>query len=466
MSSAKSKHLVIIGAGYSGTLTAVQLTKLCNGQPLEITLVDQTGRFGLGLAYGTHAPVHLLNVPAGRMSAFPDKPDDFLNWLNVNHGKWTGDQFAPRKLYGAYINSLFENTSKNLPSFLKLNCLKAEARQLARLASSSQFEITFVDSPPLVADRVVLALGNVAPDSFPGSKETEMHPAYVANPWHPLALSGVTELKNIVLLGTGLTAVDLIVEAEARGFKGEFLALSRRGLLPRNHNLKAPLLRTAQQLSAEYQNISKSPTARSFLALMKAQARRIEEEGGTWREAVDAVRSKTPELWACLSISEQQRFMRHVRPYWEVHRHRTPPEVGDLLQRLIAIGRLKIFAGRVAQFKSCGSEIAVTFHHRYTQKVGTVTSARVINCTGPDLDPRRSPVLKSLLDQNLAAIDDLGLGLKTDNHGRLIGSNGATSPGLYTLGNLRRGELWESTAVPELRVQALALAKTLSGVSL
>jgi uncharacterized NAD(P)/FAD-binding protein YdhS/predicted metal-dependent enzyme (double-stranded beta helix superfamily) len=443
----------IIGGGFCGTMVAVQLARQCGTRPLRILLFEKGSRFGRGLAYGTSRDEHLLNVPAGAMSALPSQPDDFLQWLQRGDPSANAGTFASRKKYGEYLEDLLKTTLKN--SRAQLELIREEVVDVARVGTRGLRLYTRQGQTP-EADQVVLALGHVLPqDPLESAEPKPRRRAYVPNPWAPGALEGIDPQDAIALIGTGLTAADLIVEASARGHRGPIYAISRHGLLPHPHR---PTNALSQPPLAEVPR-----SARALLRSLREAAKRTDREGDDWRSVIDSIRPMTQSIWRSLDQNERARFLRHLTTKWDIHRHRVAPQIHELLTSCVEQGQLLVRSARVLAIEDDGDDVVLTLRPRGHTAVESLRVKRVINCTGPGRDIRvgSMPLLRAIQDRGLARPGPLGLGLDVTEAGALVGRDGRHDYRLLTLGPLLKEALWESTAVRELRVQAFELAQTI-----
>src|SRR5712671_2744198 len=431
--------VAIVGGGASGTLVAAQLLRHARG-PWRIALIERSGALARGLAYGPAEPCHLLNVPAAGMSALPDDAGHFVRWSGA-----AADAFLPRALFGAYLEALLTSAHASAAPGVALQLICGEAASAT--VDGGGVRIGLREGGEIEARAAVLALGNQAgPDLQVADGGMYSSPLYRRSPWEPGALDGVARDGGVLLLGTGLTMVDAALALHRRGHRGTVHALSRHGLLPHVH---------ADATGPEQPRIGASGV-RGLLRALRAASR----EGADWRAQLDALRPVTQRIWSRLSDGERRRFLRHLRAHWDVHRHRMAPAVGAAIAGLRTRDRLHVHAGRVQCFALDGGSAVALYRPRGQRRTRELRSARVINCTGPASQLRdvRHPLVESLLAQGLARPDALGMGFATDHDGALLG---AARGLLFTLGNLRRGELWESTAIPELRSQARTLAHRL-----
>ena len=444
--------VAIIGGGFTGSTLAVRLLR-DSAPDLSVVLIDRGHAVARGVAYGTQFGWHLLNVPAANMSALPEDPDHFLRWAQENHDSGVEpESFVARRVYGQYLESLLRDaTSKNHHRF--------EVRHdhvIALEGTAEAGQIHLRSGETIEARKVVLALGNFPPADPALPQRQEGSPRYHSLAWLHSAVSNVDEEREILLLGTGLTAVDTALALRARGFVGVIHLLSRRGLLPRQHK--------SARTWPPFWDENSPRTTRGLLRLIRNQVNRALEQGIEWRAVFDSLRPFTSQIWQSLPPEEKRRFLRHARPYWEIHRHRVAPDIAGIIAHQLVNQQLQVHAGRVLSYNEDADGVTVTYRDRRTQAQRGLVVDRIINCTGPETDCRKmdDPLLISLRAQGLIRPDPLFIGLDADDSGALINSAGMPSHFLYTLGPARKGQLWETTAVPEIREQVAELAKLLN----
>ena len=434
-------HVAIVGAGFSGTLLAVNLLR--HGGP-RTTLIERAPSPARGAAYSAAAPEHLLNVRAGNMSALPDQPDHFARWLD---GRGLPGGFVPRQVYGDYLADLLASASAAAPDRLRI--VRAEATGAE--VGGDGVRIALTGDTAITANTLVLAPGNLPP-SVPGGLDADDLPpgCYVADPWRGKLAEGLDDDDTVLVLGTGLTMVDVALLLDARGFGGTIVAVSRRGLAPRAHDAAAPPPLRRDRPPA---------TAIGLLREVRARGQAI-----GWRGAVDELRPMTQALWRALPPAERRRFLRHLRAWWDVHRHRIAPEVAGRLAAMQAAGRLRIVAGRLISWRAEGNGARVTFRPRGGSGEEVVRAARVVNGTGPQGDLRRvdDPLLACLRDAGLLRPDPLSIGIDVDQDARCLDSDGQASDRLLAIGPMTRGAFWEIVAVPDIRRQVWSVARRLS----
>ena len=429
-------RVAIIGGGFSGTLAAIQLLRRGH----KVTLIERAAQVGRGVAYSTPHADHLLNVRASGMSAFPDDPDHFARW----HGEAAG--FAERRRYGDYLEELLGSAAEEAGD--RFRVVKGEAVDV--LASGDGEDVLLDDGERLEADAVVLSVGNLAP-SVPRTIAPELAggPAYVADPWASDFTLGLDDGDAVLLIGTGLTAIDAALILESKGFQGRTVAISRRGMVPRAHSEPAspPKLEEVPE-----------PRCTSLVRSVRSQAGRI-----GWRAAVDQLRPVTQRLWASAPAEERRRFLRHLRPYWDVHRHRIAPSIAERIRNMVAGGRLQFAAGKILSTRADGNGASVEWRPRGAEAARTMRAARIVNCTGPEADIRRAgePLLEALVASGRLRPDICRIGIDIDEEGHVIGGDGIPSRSLYAIGPMTRGAWWEIVAVPDIRGQAEALARRL-----
>ena len=433
---------------------AVQLLRR-GGGGISVVIIEKNNLPGRGIAYRTQSRWHLLNVPAKNMSALGEEPEHFLRWARGNYDPSVepGD-FLPRNVYGQYVAWLLKETAEPDPQG-RLRWVQNEACSLSRVGGRA--EIKLRSGAVVKADKVVLAVGNFPPSDpvLPG-RELEKSPRYVPQPWSASALEGLRDAKNVLLIGSGLTSLDLTIALRQQGFRGTVHIISRRGLLPRPHKATKPW--------SCFWNERSPKTSLGLLKLVRKEAAKASREGVNWRAVIDSLRPVTQQVWRSLPVSEKRRFLRHVRPYWEVHRHRLAPEIAQLIGHEVMNAGIQLHAGSIAKYRESDRGVEVTYRDRKTAREHTLTFDRVINCTGPETDCRRldDPLIADLRRHGLVRPDPLYLGLEVAENGALVDQAGVTSDLLYAVGPVRKGTLWETTAVPEIREQVLALTKLIA----
>ncbi len=437
-------RLVVIGGGASGVLVLLHALRHGAQRPsLDVLLLEPGPLLGDGLAYGSRDPSHLLNVPAGRMGAFADQPGDFLAWLQEAGRDPGAHRFVPRAWYGEYLRGRLDAALAALPAGVQFRHATRRAVDVVRAREG--WRVEDASGGTWDADQVVLATGHVSLPPPRAWGVEALGEAWIGSPGGSPGLEGIAAGEDVLIVGTGLTAVDAVLSLARQGHRGRMHAVSRHGWWPRVHG---PLT-------------SAAPAAVPGMSL-RASVRAVCRQGrsGDGRAAVDALRALTPALWAGWTHVERRRFLRHVRAAWDVHRHRMAPEAAEVLQRLHAAGRLATEAGRITRLERTRSGVRVTLCPRGAGAPRHEEVQRVIGCLGVSPLEGRNPVLEALVRRGTVTPDALGLGLDVGDDGAVPGA-----PGLYAVGPLRRGRLWESTAVPELRAQAAALGAVLAGAT-
>jgi uncharacterized NAD(P)/FAD-binding protein YdhS len=443
-------RIAIAGGGCSGALAAAQLFR--HGFTGSAIIIDTRPNLGHGLAYSTSFEQHLLNVPAGKMSAFPDQPSHFLDWLTARH--WPGahpEAFAPRSLYGEYIEETLAQCVRGRTGGA-LHHVRGEVVDLEIV--EDEIALTLSDGSSVHAPHAILALGNPASGPFDGSSAQPPAAHWHNSPWHGNALEVRSAGERILLVGTGLTAVDAALALHAQKLPCKTYMISRRGILPKVHDL-----RRAPAAPPEFQD---EQNIRLMFRQLRSQIRELRERDGCWRTAVDSLRPVSNSLWSALSLEDRARFQRHLRTYWETHRHRMAPQVYARIEQLRREGAIEIAAGRIRQTAQRGEAIVADLEERGGRR-RELEVDRAINCSGIVENYRKAPrrLIGRLIAKGFASPNDLGTGFHTDDLGALIDSEGNVSSSLFTLGPPRRGGLFETTAVPEIRAQAEALARHL-----
>jgi uncharacterized NAD(P)/FAD-binding protein YdhS len=436
-SSPKGRAVVIVGGGFSGAAVAYHLLRRARSD-LRITIVERGPWIGRGVAYGVESGIYRLNVPASRMSIDPDEPNGFVAWARAEDRPTA---FLQRSRYGEYVVASLGRAIRE--SAGKLRIVRGE------VVAAGPEGVRLSSGATLAAEAVVFATG-LAPRISTGTLADD---ARVIDAWDECALAGLPSDGRILVLGAGLSALDIVAMLEARRYRGAITILSRRGLLPRPHldpvTAPAPLPEELRELPRNL---------RELLRWGRAVVDRYRKDGAPWQHGVDAIRPFVTDVWAGLPPEDRQRFARSIRPYWDVLRHRAPMDVTQLLGTLRAANRLEVIAGRVLSCEPQEAGIDV----RIGLRLGETRRTRydfVIRCLGAALESIESetPLLRSLVDAGLALRDPAGLGVVADRHGAIVGPTGASDVH-FAIGALRRATEWESTSVPDISKQARDLA--------
>lgn len=460
----EKKTVVVIGGGCSGTLAAVHLLRAwCDG-PLSVVIVEPEIA-GLGVAYSTPFESHLLNSPAAAMSAYPDRPQDFVEWATRRSGAaCAGSDFLSRRLYGKYLQSVLADASRGSSPSRSLTHISGKITNIDRYRPDGRLLVGLEAGGRIQADDVVLALGNLPPANPPlSSSAFYRSDRYVPDPWPTGALEGIE--GPVLLLGSGLTAVDVALALQDLGHNEQIRAVSRRGLLPQTHRPKGAISghdsRTFEEMLASHEmSPLRVPQIMSWL-------RQTAERTGDWSVAVDHLRPHIQDIWSTMSDQERSRFIRHAHRYWEVHRHRIAPQVAARFATLIETGRLSVHVGSVERYEEDDLGVAAILRNRRSDSGSQPESfrvAHVVNCTGPqgDVTAAGHRLLDSLLVSGQVRPGPLGIGIDVDRNCEVVDARGDIGQGLWAIGPLCKGVLWETTAVPEIRAQAALLASRIA----
>ena len=421
--------IAVVGAGAAGVTVAANLLEEAERQArrIEVVLVDPGAAVGRGTAYSTADQNHLLNSPAGKLSAVTDDADHFVRWAGQHLGRSVGHgEFLSRWLFGTYLGEHLAATADRCRS-VGLRHVRDRVVHIGH--RDPVLELGFALGGAERVNAAVLAPGVCAPGTDWAPPELRESPRFVADPW----AGRITEDGDVLLVGTGLTMVDIALSLDEPNRTVH--AVSRHGLLPRSHPRRP------------------APASPGAVAGMGLDALWRHVSAGTdWRSAVDGLRPMAAEIWGGLPHADRERFLELRARYWDVLRHRMPPQVADRVRRMRAAGRLRVHTGEVTAVRAHADGLDVVLSGRETLTVGSV-----VNCTGPQQDMRAvtDPLVSSLLDSGLAVPGPHNLGFDTAEDGRLRSVRDAP---IWTLGSTRVGNLWESTAFPEIRAQAGAVA--------
>lgn len=446
----------IIGSGFCGTALAIHLLRNAKA-PLHIQLINRTGSLARGLAYGTRSESHLLNVPAGRMSLFDEHPEDFLTFVRSGLPDASGGDFVSRSLYGDYLEArLAQAIARRHPS-VSFEALKEQVVDLIQRNAHAELELS--NGHRIKASKAVVATGNFLPAVPVALTAVADNPRFIRDPWKVGVLDAIQPDDSVLMIGTGLTMFDVALSLQDQGHRGMTEALSRRALLPQPHraNLDPP------SLPEPPSSISTHSSIRALLTDIRKFIKSSQHDGFDWRDALAALRPVTPTLWHNLEEAERLRFLRHLRPYWDVHRHRAAPAIAQRVKELVQAQRLRIRAGHIANAQALNAGLEVTIRARSNTSLLSMKYDYIINCTGPcsDVTKLEEPLFQNLLARAAIKRDAIGLGLESTTEYRLISEANEPQESLFLLSPMLKASHWEAIAVPELRVHASKLASIL-----
>ena len=448
------KRITIIGGGASGTLLAINLLGYKGDERLEVNLVEKRDTVGRGVAYSTNEETHLLNVPAAKMGAYADDIEHFHRWLDANGYDHGPTAFVPRRIFGKYLRDCLEEAVKSKSPSVALNIFDDEAIDID--LSGPKAEVKLASGDTLYSEKVAIAFGNFLPPhpTVPDHSFTSS-PKYFQDPWSPGVFDRIDPDESVLIIGTGLSMVDLTLQLARRGHRGLINAISTRGLLPAVHKLGF----TYPPFHDEIKGLSR---VTDISRIVRKHIKNADSNGSDWRAVIDSLRPVTQQVWLALPLAEKKYFMQHLSRYWNVARHRMAPEAAEAIDELRGTGQLQVLKGRLKEIRW---EEGIGFDVRYST-VGLeqyVHADAIVNCIGSESSFERidSPLVQNLLKAGRIRCDDLNFGLDATPDGRLKGADGEPSDMLYTLGTALKGILWESTAIPEIRSQARDLAQIL-----
>lgn len=442
---------VIVGSGFSAIATVCNLVELLPASASIAVVGDDPG-FGRGTAYRTELYLHRLNVPAGRMSLYPDRPDNFVEWLRERKRPLGAGDFASRQDYGLYIRDSLAELLRHKKPRCRVDFIKAKATGcVERYGTVIGFLLD--NGNEIVGRNIVLCLGvgnaKLPMDLSALSPRALAH--VVKNPWQLSWLRRVRATDRVCILGSGLTMIDQVLALSAHGFTGTVTVLSRRGLAPLDH-IKAPKPATEIDVAA-------LPTRMNELL---HTLRRAARASGDWRSVMDGLRPQTQALWLRLPEVERRRFLRHALPWWNIHRHRVAPDVFGKFDSMMRSGQVSIRAGYLLDAQEANG-LTLCYRPRGRADISSFEADWIVNCTGMErAGISHSPLLREMHHQDLIEADPLGLGIAVDAQSRIPRSN-SSSPAIYAVGSLTAGQFWEITAVPDIRVQAGKVARAIVG---
>jgi len=457
VTSSPVSRVAVIGGGFSGAFFAAQLAHYSQ-QPLAISVIEPRAALGGGVAYSTPDPAHRINVPASRMTLFPENPADFDDWFRAGGGQesdpealWDGTAYPRRAVFGRYVEHILNKRRQEHPD-VTIAHVRDRAESVEQTATG--YRIHLAGGGEVEAGIVILATSHPPPGLPALARPLAGDPGLIANPWQPDALAPVAPDDDVVIIGAGLTMADVVASLTRRGHRGHITAFSRRGLLPRGH-AKIPV----PVPFAWYASHEPPP---GLLPLLRQIRRQIAETTLPWQAVFDDVRANGQKLWRQLGPADRRRFLRHLRVYWDSHRYRIAPQIEKILADRQQDRTLHVLAASLVSARREGNKINILIRPRRkpAEAQKSVMADRVIITTGPSHGTvvDQNPCLRSLAALGLLQADELGLGVKVDGLGQVISQNGASNPTLLVAGPLAREQYGELMGLPQVAAQPNAVA--------
>lgn len=448
-------RVAIVGGGATGAMIAWHFLRARSDLGANaLAIIEPRARLGAGQAYGSNDPEHRINVPASRMSIDTQTPEDFSTWLDRDALEATdpdaflpsGDIYPSRATFGIYLAARLEPEQEAG----RLRHIRDSVTSIRKI--SAGWVIKTDGDTQLVADAVVIATSHPAPSLPKPLRTVANDPRVVANPWVINALDDLAPDARLVIVGTGLTMADVVASATAHGHHGPIIAFSRRGLRARGHASTSP---------DPLGDFTTQPARTARELLNRIRAVLASHPDRPWQDVLDAVRKQGRALWAALSMPERKRLIRHLRPFWDVHRFRVAPQIEQTVDRRLSDSTLQILAARLEDAEANPSAIRLTIHPRG----GTTThieADRVINTTGPNhAGILAVPYLHGLAQGGFVEADPVGLGLHTTFDHRAL-ARGVAQDRLFIAGPLSRGTFGELMGLPEVTANAESVARLLA----
>jgi uncharacterized NAD(P)/FAD-binding protein YdhS len=454
--------VIIIGAGFCGIVTTLNLVKRAIIQDIDITLIHDGSPFGKGVAYNPNSNKALLNVPCEKMSCFHDEPNHFLDWICRQDGfethtpEFVAKLFLPRALYGKYLLETWNEYISNLPKAITINLIEELAVDIS--SCENGYAVTLKSGVIVNSKFVVLATGNEKPAN-PKIQNPEFYSSkqYFQNPWEKTATTNFDPSKDILIIGNGLTMVDTVLELTENKFKGHIYSISPNGfsILPHRHN--------GTSYTAFSEEIKGKYALNDLYSSYIKHARKLRELGISAEPITDSLRPFTQNIWINLSVTEKKRFLSHIRHLWGLARHRLPVNIHDKIQKMRIDDKLEVIKGKLIDISENDGSITVEYFNKTSNAQEKIQVGRVINCTGPQVNVQKSTneLLYTLVHKGLIQSDIYRLGIVTTSEYEIVNASEKVETNLYTLGGNLRGMLWETTAVPELKKQCHDLATIL-----
>lgn len=426
------KTIGIVGGGASGTLAALHCKKTLN-ENIQILIFEPSEKLGRGNAYAHHYDDYILNVPVNNMSVFPDHPDDFEKWILqfkpeiAQSRDWP---FVPRYYFGLYLDDHLSKMPHDHLQHIRTKVSKID--MLGR-----QYQLRLANHKSFLCDYLILATGYEHEPPFPHRPclKNLTHRVFSSENYHHTPLSQFS--GRVLILGTGLTGIDVWRKLKQNeGLKITFF--SRRGFLPLEQDLSTPRI--------------KFPTLFGMSPLQILQVLRAIQSNHelSWVTIANHVRPQAQKIWTCWTEAEKKQFLKYLKPYWEVIRHRMPSSVFADLQKDLCEKRAEVKAGKMQKIQLDHEHFNIEYIDRKSNTKQTFQANYIIYANG-------LPINQALLDT-----EHFLPGLSLCPYG--MGYVNQSAPRLWVIGPASKGMFWENVAIPDIREQAKQIAEDILSV--
>jgi uncharacterized NAD(P)/FAD-binding protein YdhS len=454
-------RIAIIGGGFSGAVVALNLLTKLSRDDADITIIEPRAVLGAGLAYSAPDPAHRVNVSAARLLVLPDEPGKFDGWLKasglLDQDKAAllpdGRAYPHRAVFGRYIDGEVRAAAAR-PDAALFRHIQAKALDVRR--ANGEYRVTLDDGGEIAADLLVLAVSHPAPGVPRQVQSLIGQDKFIADPWAPGIAKRIGKTDRVLIIGTALSTADIIATLDGAGHEGVIVAISRRGLVSRKRGNALP---------GNFGDFTSHPS-NTALALVKSVRRTIrdaEQAGSCWEAVIETLREQGFGIWAALPEAEKKRFLRHIRPFWDVHRYQLAPPLADIMAKKTREGLLEIRACRILGARVRDGRFLLSLLRRHAGVAQEEAFDVVVNCTGPDHSRIlvTNPVLASLAANGMVQADRFGLGIATDRQARVIDREGQANDALYVAGPLARAAFGELMGLPQVSLHAAFVADRL-----
>ena len=433
--------VTIVGGGASGILLAINLMRK-SSKKITINIIEKDKEnFITGIAYSTKELCHLLNVRASGMSLFSEDGEHFYNWLISNGYTYTKDDFVPRMIFGKYLKDtyhLLKTITNSETNEIFDECINIDI---------DNSEVILKSGTKVKSDKIVLALGHISPSETNTLRNID-YSKYHRSPWNSDLYDKIEKDEDILLIGSGLTADDITLSLISKGHSGKIYSISRNG--------KQPIIHQHYEKYSSFFEEIRDKDVNTVFSIVKEHIKRSKNPLGV----IDSLRPHNQIIWQQFSKNDKERFLRHINPLWNTIRHRKPTQNGERLQELVDKGQLIYLKGRISDFAISDNIIRIEYQTK--EYIKNLSVNTIINCIGPESSYKRieMPLLKNLFSSGVIRSNESDMSISVKNW-RVISNNSISQENLYAIGPLLKGELFESTAIPEIRVQAEKLSEVI-----
>lgn len=474
--------IAIIGTGVAGVSVLKYLSKYKNVKS-EIICFDDQKYLGNGRAFQYDDPELLMNYPGNLISMKPNKPDDFVKWIEQNEERFqldvhkeeaenaSGNQYYSRQLFGKYMTDYFEK-------FAKKKNVTIVSNHVRNIEKNDLGYRIYTQDETFEVDVVFLSPGQFGPMDPYKLKDV---PNYYKWPY-PLNRVEIEENKDFAVIGTGLSAVDIVrylspvlqtklylvsrdgkvqsVRGEMVDIQFKYITIAKLEKIKKKNNGFLPLEELVDLFKKELENHGiNSDKLFNLNRLNPLKAMQFDlvhpKEVGYIQSFILAFTRTAPFIWPFMTRRDKAAYLENYASFIQAYANPMPEATAMEIIDGLNNNKIEILSG------------VETIEYKYNKfrihtKDKEIRMHYVINATGPAkhfkdaLEP--NPLIENLVNQDLLIAHPDGGFYVTPIYNEVIASTGKLKH-FYLLGQKSGGVNYLNNGIVELTEEAKRTVK-------